>query len=244
MHFPTFSIITICYNAEKEIEKTVQSVVNQSYKQIEYIIIDGNSTDATLQVLDGYKSHIQKMVSEPDKGLYDAMNKGLRVATGDYLCFLNAGDYFYDSDVLSNIVDVLNGDCPDVIYGDTALVDKQGTFMGMRKLSPPKQLTWKSFRMGMLVCHQAFMPKRKLAPLYDTSYRYSADFDWCIKILKQSKTTFNTQTTLINYLNEGVTTRNHKASLKERYRIMCKYYGYFSTSVLHLWFAFRHFFKK
>lgn len=244
MRSPTFSVITICYNAENEIEKTIQSVLNQSYKQIEYIVIDGNSTDSTLNILDQYKSCINSLVSEPDKGLYDAMNKGLKLATGDYLCFLNAGDYFYDSETLSSIVSSLGASRPDVIYGDTALVDNQGTFMGMRRLSPPKKLTWKSFRMGMLVCHQAFIPKRELASLYDTTYRYSADFDWCIKILKQSKITFNTQRTLINYLNEGVTTRNHKASLKERYRIMCQYYGTFSTSLLHLYFALRHLFKK
>lgn len=93
----------------------------------------------------------------------------------------------------------------------------------------------------MLVCHQAFIVRRELAPLYDLSYRFSADFDWCIRCMKKARTIANTHLTLINYLNEGVTTRNHKASIKERYRIMVKYYGFISVSLLHLWFAARYY---
>ena len=91
----------------------------------------------------------------------------------------------------------------------------------------------------MLVCHQAFFARRDRLVNYDLHYRFSADFDWCIRIMKQSKTLHNTHLTLIDYLNEGMTTRNHKASLKERFRIMCKHYGYFSTILRHLWFALR-----
>ena len=107
-------------------------------------------------------------------------------------------------------------------------------------------MNWKSFKQGMLVCHQAFLAKRELAinELYDLSYRFSADFDWCIRIMKHSKVLHNTHHTLINYMNEGMTTQNHKASLKERFRIMCKHYGLFSTIMHHLWFVFRSVYKK
>ena len=133
---------------------------------------------------------------------------------------------------------------PDVLYRETELVDGEGPFVRMRRLATPEQLTWKSFRHGMLVCHQAFFAKRTLAPTYDTSYRFSADFDWCIRVMKQSKQLFNTHLTLIDYLSEGMTTQNHKASLKERFRIMCHHYGTCSTLLMHAWFALRLIWKR
>ena len=107
------------------------------------------SKDKTLSIIDRYKDHIAKVTSEPDKGLYDAMNKGIRLATGDYLCFLNAGDSFHEDDTLQQMVHTLPGsELPDVMYGETALVDKEGHFVRMRRLSAPETLTWKSFRQG------------------------------------------------------------------------------------------------
>ena len=203
---PKFSIITVTYNAEKVLEDTIQSIVTQSYKNVEYIIVDGGSTDGTLTIVNKYKEHIHTIVSEPDKGLYDAMNKGIKLATGDYLCFLNEGHFLYK-----------------------------------RRLSAPETLHWKSFKKGMLVCHQAFFARRELAleEPYDLQYRFSADFDWCIRIMKKAKVLHNTHLTLIDYLNEGMTTRNHKASLKERFHIMAKHYGLVSTVLHHAWFAVR-----
>ena len=243
---PKFSIITVTYNAGKVLEDTIQSVISQTYRNVEYIIVDGKSKDNTLEIADKYRDHISKVVSEPDKGLYDAMNKGIRLATGDYLCFLNAGDELHDNQTLQQIVHTLKGTAlPDVIYGETAIVDKEGRFLHMRRLSAPEKLHWKSFKQGMLVCHQAFFARRELAVkhLYDLKYRFSADFDWCIRIMKQSKYLHNTHLTLIDYLNEGMTTQNHKASLKERFRIMTKHYGWISTILHHGWFVIRLFYK-
>ena len=236
---PKFSIITVTYNAESVLEDTIQSVITQTYKEVEYIIVDGNSTDQTMNIVDRYKEHIHTIVSEADNGLYDAMNKGIALATGDYLCFLNAGDELHEDDTLQLIVHSLSGmeKLPDVIYGETAIVDHEGHFLRMRRLSAPEQLTWKSFQKGMLVCHQAFFARRDRAVLYDTRYRFSADFDWCIRIMKQSRILHNTHLTLIDYLNEGMTTRNHRASLKERFYIMCKHYGYVHTVFFHLGFV-------
>lgn len=243
---PKFSIITITYNAGKVLEDTIQSVVFQTYHNVEYILVDGGSTDNTLEIVNKYSDRISKIISEPDKGLYDAMNKGIRLATGDYLCFLNAGDELHENITLQQIVHSLKGqELPDVIYGETAIVNEEGHFLHMRRLSAPKQLNWKSFKQGMLVCHQAFFARRELAinTLYDLQYRFSADFDWCIRIMKQSKLLHNTHLTLIDYLNEGITTRNHKASLKERFRIMAKHYGWISTIIHHGWFVIRLFYK-
>jgi glycosyltransferase involved in cell wall biosynthesis len=213
---------------------------------VEYIIVDGGSTDNTLDVVHKYQERICKVISEPDKGLYDAMNKGIRMATGDYLCFLNAGDELHENETLQKIVYTLKGkELPDVIYGETAIVDEEGHFLHMRRLSTPEHLHWKSFKEGMLVCHQAFLTRRELALAnpYDLRYRFSADFDWCIRIMKQSKYLHNTHLTLIDYLNEGMTTQNHKASLKERFRIMTKHYGWISTILHHGWFVIRLFYK-
>ena len=114
---------------------------------------------------------------------------------------------------------------PDIIYGETSIIDENGNSLGRRRLKAPDKLSWKSFRMGMLVCHQSFITKRTIVPLYDLTYRYSADFDWCIRCMKQANKIYNTRMTLSNFLEGGVSTTQHKASLKERYEIMCKYYG-------------------
>jgi glycosyltransferase involved in cell wall biosynthesis len=242
---PKFSVITVCYNAEATIEDTIQSVISQTYHHVEYIIVDGASKDRTMDIVNRYREHIAIVVSERDKGLYDAMNKGIGLATGDYLCFLNAGDSFHEDDTLQQMVHSIHTpQLPDVLYGETELVDHEGHFLRMRRLSAPEVLTWKSFRQGMLVCHQAFFPRRDLVMPYDLRYRFSADFDWCIKIMKKSKVLHNTHLTLIDYLAEGMTTRNHKASLKERFRIMARHYGWTSTFAFHLWFVLRLLLKK
>lgn len=243
---PKFSVITVCYNAQATLEDTIQSVIAQTYHHVEYIIVDGASKDRTLSIINRYRDRITTVVSEPDKGLYDAMNKGLRLATGDYVCFLNAGDSFHEDDTLQQMVHTLREltELPDVLYGETALVDAEGHFVRMRRLQAPEHLTWYSFRQGMLVCHQAFFAKRTLAEPYDLRYRFSADFDWCIRIMKKSKVLHNTHLTLIDYLEEGMTTRNHKASLHERFRIMAKHYGWLSTVAHHAWFVVRAMIKK
>lgn len=244
-HFhPKFSLITVTYNAGAVLEDTIQSIITQTYKNVEYILIDGASTDNTMRIVERYRDHIHTVVSEPDQGLYDAMNKGLSLATGDYVCFLNAGDCLHEDNTLLGMVHSVaashEAPCPpDVLYGDTALVDSEGHFLRMRRLTPPEHLTWKSFRHGMLVCHQAFFARRAIAPHYDLRYRFSADFDWCIRVMKQARYLHNTHLTLVDYLDEGLTTRNHRASLIERFHIMCRHYGTVPTVMRHLWFALR-----
>ncbi len=243
---PVFSIITVTYNAERWLERTILSVLSQSYPNIEYIVIDGASTDKTVEIIRQYASGIVSWVSEPDNGLYDAMNKGLSRATGDYVWFLNAGDTLFTADTVQRIVNFLKKKVylPDVIYGETRIVDAEGRSLGMRRLKAPRRLTWKSFRMGMLVCHQSFVAKREITPSYNTEYRWSADYDWCVRCLKRAERVYNTRMVLSNYLEDGLSVANRKASLKERYRIMCVYYGSVSTALLHVWFAIRFYFAK
>lgn len=234
------SVITVTYNAEHTLERTLKSVREQTYPAIEHIIVDGNSNDGTVALIHRYENERLKWISEPDKGLYDAMNKGIKMATGDYLCFLNAGDTFYDTDTVQKIFASSDeGHSPDMLYGETAIVDDNGRFLHMRRLQAPKNLTWKSFKHGMVVCHQAFIVKRELVEPYDLSYRFSADFDWCIRMMKKAKNIYNTDLILVDYLNTGMTTANRKASLRERYRIMEKHYGKVSTFLYHIWFVIR-----
>ncbi len=245
------SIITVTYNAASVLKRTLDSVKAQSWQQIEHLIIDGASKDETISMAETYKAQCLYEVvilSEPDKGLYDAMNKGLRLATGDYLVFLNAGDTLHAANTLETIVSSAQP-LPGVLYGDTAITDEQGNFLHLRRLRPPKKLTWKSFRQGMLVCHQAFYALTDIAKdlPYDPRYRYSADVDWCIRVMKEAQKRqlplVNTQAILADYQEEGQTTIHHRDSLKERFDVMRRHYGLFSTVIMHVWFVFRQLIK-
>jgi len=245
MDLAVFSIITVTLNADKVLEKTILSVLNQTYDRIEFIIIDGGSTDGTVSIIRQYESGISDWISEPDEGIYDAMNKGLQLATGDYVWFLNAGDVLQHHNMVKELATIAeqNG-LPDILYGETDLINNEGVLIAPRRLKTPKKLTWKSFQMGMRVCHQAFIAKRSIAPEYDLQYRFSGDFDWCIRCMKNGKSIVNTHLRLVNYLYEGTTTANRKDSLQERYRIMIHYYGIIPTKIRHLWFAFRFYWAK
>lgn len=241
------TIITVTYNAAFVLQRTFDSVCTQTYQDIEHLIIDGASKDETVQMAESYKAQVPYKVviqSEPDQGLYDAMNKGLHKATGDYLIFLNAGDALHANDTLET-VSQLSSNSPAVIYGDTSIVDSEGRFLHLRRLRPPKQLTWKSFKQGMLVCHQAFYVRTDIAQQedYDLLYRHSADVDWCIRVMKRAEQQHlplvNTNAILADFMEGGNTTQNHRASLKERYQVMCHHYGTIQTILLHLWFLAR-----
>ena len=243
---PKFSIITITYNAASVIEPTLQSVLAQTYRNYEYLLIDGGSKDDTVAKAKASGITFAHIISEPDKGLYDAMNKGIGLATGDYLCFLNAGDSFFAPDTLQTIATAANKEktLPDVLYGETAEVDKARNFVRMRRLKAPKELNWRSFKDGMMVCHQAFYAKREIAPMYDLKYRFSSDVDWCIKVMKRSSRLVNVNATVINYLQDGLSIQNHRISLKERFCIMSKHYGLLPTIARHLWFILRVVIKR
>ncbi len=257
----TFSVVTITYNAAAVLRPTLDSVMMQDYPNVEHLIIDGASTDETLAIAKAYQKqsdeaengHIVKIQSEPDKGLYDAMNKGLRLATGDYIVFMNAGDRFPEADTLDKVMlAAVVGDGeerPAVLFGNTDIIDDKGNFLYHRRLSPPERLTWRSFRYGMVVCHQAFYARIDIARSlpYDTTFRYSADVDWCIRVMKEGERQHlllrNIHAVVANYMEEGQTTIHHKDSLKERFEVMRRHYGLLTTVLLHAWFAVRKLLK-
>lgn len=240
MH-PLFSIITVTRNAEKTLPYTLDSVKGQTCKLFEYIVVDGASTDSTVNLATQSGIKDMKIISEPDRGLYDAMNKGLGMATGDYLIFLNAGDSFHSPDTLQILADaVMDHDYPGIVYGQTDIVNAERVKISDRHLLAPSVLTLDSFKQGMTVCHQAFVVLRKLTDNYDTRYRFSADYEWCIKCLQRSHRNHYVNATLIDYLDEGVTTKNHNSSLWERFKIMAKYYGFFPTLLRHFGFFVRN----
>ena len=239
-----FTLVTITYNAASVFMRTAESVLAQTYHCVEHIIVDGASKDGTADMAMEYKrrsdgmanGHEVRVVSEPDKGLYDAMNKGLRLATGDYVCFLNAGDFLPDESILHLIYNNARlgsfendtSRMPAVLYGDTDLVDGD----------------------GMLVCHQAFYARLDIARRtpYDLRYRFSADVDWCIRVMKEAERMSlplaNVHATVACYQREGQTTENHRASLRERFDVMRRHYGLTVTLAMHAWFVARAVLKR
>lgn len=253
---PDFTIITATYNAAATLGRTLQSVEQQTHLSYEHIIVDGNSTDTTIPIVQAYIARQPNtsitLISEPDRGLYDALNKGIAHASGTYLIFLNAGDAFHSPTTLASAASTIPRNSasapPAVIYGETDIVDNNGQLLRHRRLQVPPKLTWKSFRQGMLVCHQSFYAHRAIAPTYDLQYRYSADFDWCIRLLRAATelgwNTIQINEVLTDYLSEGLTTQNHRASLRERFQIMTHHYGRLTTILLHIYFAIRAVLKR
>ena len=242
---PKFSIITVVYNGESFIAGTMQSVLNQTFTDYEYIIVDGASKDATLSIIQGLaKQHPLskgspsdsiKWISERDKGLYDAMNKGLRLATGDFVLFLNAGDRLFEPATLEKIAAAATP-TTDILYGETMLVDDDRKHIGTRTALTvqklPVKLTWQSMRFGMVVCHQAFLPARKLTPQY-IEQNLAADIDWVIKCLKNAKNVTNTHVVVSEYLMGGLSKTRHQQSLKDRYAVLESHFGKVMNIVNH-----------
>lgn len=230
---PLISIVTITFNAAATLPATMKSVAEQTFTDYEHILIDGASSDGTLGI--ARSNPYMRILSEKDNGLYDAMNKGLRLARGKYVLFLNSGDTFRTPEVLARYAERAADDY-DIIYSDTMVVDAEGNDIKPRHHSVPERLTFESFSKGMLVCHQAFMVKAAIAPQYDLSYRFSADYDWTIKCIKKTSPDrcCNLKIVGINYLADGTTDHNKVKSLLERYRIMSRHYGKLSTFAHHV----------
>lgn len=238
---PLISIITVTYNAEATLPATLDSLRGQkgctAGTDYEYIVMDGKSKDNTVSIAKSCGIEGMRIFSEPDNGIYEAMNKAMDVAHGSYYIFLNSGDSFHEPDTLRTIIDTIRqNDMPGIVYGQTMLVDSDRKVVGPRHLTAPPVLTYESFANGMSVCHQAFVALARIAPHYDMRYRYSADYEWCLQCLQHSRRNVYIDSTLIDYLSEGTTTRHRYASLIERFRIMCYYFGTLQTIMRHLRF--------
>lgn len=219
---PLVSIITIVKNGEKYLEQSIQSVINQSYYNIEYIVIEGDSTDGTLDIIRKYEDRIAYWVSEPDEGIYDAMNKGIVLSTGDYINFMNSGDLFYDRKVVSNVVSEV-GEYVDIIYGN-ALVRYPGGFERPHKATPIKRIMF-----DLPTPHQALFCKKVLFEkygLFDASLKTSADFEWFIRILCRAKLCSIRRNCFIsiNYA-DGISHNQRFIVYNEHLRAINKYYG-------------------
>ena len=238
---PLISIITITFNAEEFLEKTMESVNIQTVKDFEYILIDGGSTDGTMEIVNRNAELFDFVVSEKDKGLYDAMNKGLKLAKGEYVWFMNAGDQIAEVNAIEKLKQ-LSICKPDVIYSDTIMVDNYGNTKGLRtNLTPhkiPNPLLWEKFSMGMLVCHQSFIVRREVAPSYILG-NLSADIDWEIKCLKISKLNLEYPGTLSKYLEGGVSQKQFFKSWKDRYVVLKDHFGFSLNLYNHIKIVFR-----
>jgi glycosyltransferase involved in cell wall biosynthesis len=229
---PTLSVITVVYNNVRDIERTMLSVLTQTYPNVEYIIVDGLSTDGTLKIIKRYRNLLQKVFSEKDEGIYDAMNKGLAAATGDYVIFMNSGDEFYDNDTVEKVF--ASAPNADIYYGETEMINEEGESLGRRRHQAPEQFTWESFKYGMNVSHQAIYVRRSIALAYDLKYQLSADIDWIIRAVARAEKIVNVKQYVAKYLVGGMSKARHRKSLMERFNIMVKYYGLFPTIANHI----------
>ena len=239
---PLISIITITYNAAQVISKTLESISVQTFQEFEYIIIDGNSKDDTLKVIAESNVTVDILISEPDQGIYDAMNKGLKQASGDYVWFMNAGDSFANPNILKLVSQEIYALAPDIIYGDANFVDLNGHIRGLRtELTPHKlkaNLSWKDIKYGMLVCHQALVVKRSITEEYILD-NLSADIDWEIMAFKKAKNSVFLNQPLCNYLEGGVSVQQHKRSLFDRYKVLQSHFGLIPNIINHLYIIWR-----
>jgi len=248
---PAISIVTCTYNAATAIEITLRSVAAQDFGDFEHLIIDGNSSDSTMRIVERYRAEMAARgrrvvaISEPDGGLYFAMNKGLQLASGRFIVYINAGDRLHSADTLRRVAAAARPNSMGVVYGQTDIIDTEGRFLRHRRLKAPDELSWRSFQRGMVVCHQAFYARADIARSnpYDTSLRFSADVDWCIRVMRQCQQAGlrlkSAGCIVADFMDGGMTTANHKASLRERFNVMRRHYGLGRTVALHVWFALR-----
>lgn len=184
-----FSIITATYNSSKTIADCISSVNKQTYNNIEHIIIDGDSNDNTIEIIKSLQNRVSKILKEPDKGIYDAMNKGIRIATGDIVGILNSDDFFTSDDAIEKIVSIFEKNKIDAVYGDTCFV-KPDNLNKVVRYYTSKWFKPSLFRFGFMPAHPSFYIRRKWFEqlgLYKTDYKIAADYELLIRYLYVNK---------------------------------------------------------
>lgn len=200
----TVSIITVCYNSAATIEDTITSVLSQDYKNIEYIVIDGGSSDATLDIINKYREQISIVISEPDKGIYDAMNKGIKNATGNIVGILNSDDFYETKDVISEIVNNFDIDT-DIVFGNLIFVKPENIKKITRFYSLPHFKAWK-LRFGWMPPHPATFIKKSVYDkygLYKINYKISADYEVFVRFLLVNKVNFKHINKILVRMRDG-----------------------------------------
>lgn len=232
---PKITIITVVYNDEQNISKTIESVINQSYDNIEFVIIDGGSTDSTLEEINKYINKINVFVSENDLGIYDAMNKGIRVSSGEWLLFLNSGDFFHRNNTLNMISDYIKqSGKSDIIYGDCNVLSEEINFNFIKKAS---NIT--NIKREMIFSHQACFIKRELHNKYNYNIKYKicADYDFLLKSYINGAKFYKIPELITTVTNGGLSDMNRIKVFTERLKIKntlapsFKNYFYFFKSV-------------
>jgi glycosyltransferase involved in cell wall biosynthesis len=233
-----YSVITVVRNGEASIAGTIKSVIQQVYTDFEYLIIDGASVDNTIEIIKSINFRGIKLISEPDGGIYDAMNKGIRYASGDYILFLNSGDYLYDENVLGHVSRYLYDN--DLIYGDTILSNNNGKqYLQSKKFS--------SIQYGMPFCHQSVFVKASIMKnnYFATSYKYSSDYHLFYSLfrignIKYSKINFpisiydssGVSNSLISVLEQSDIASRQNPWSKSSFYMRSRYYYYYTTNFI------------
>jgi len=251
------SIITITYNAEKFLEKTMLSILNQSNHNFEYWLIDGGSKDQTVPLIEKMSERIAsgeflgvdpsqfKWISEPDKGLYDAMNKGINLSTGDFIWFVNAGDKIYDKDILQKIEDLIEiePEC-DFIYGQSIMIDEEDQELGERHKIAPRVLRLNHFLNGLVVCHQSILIRKDIVSPFNLQYSIASDYNWTIQSFKKSQCRGYIDQYISRFMIAGVSSQKRKLAWKERFMIMKNHFGIFKTLWAHALIIIRYPFTR
>jgi len=223
------SIITVNYNNADGLSKTIKSILNQSFKGFEYIIIDGGSTDNSLEIIKTHKEHITHWVNEPDKGVYNAMNKGLRSATGDYVLFLNSGDLLFNSATLEQVLKNITPN-DDLIYGDVVLRNEE---LNTERAQVHPEILPFSYFYKQTICHQACFIKRSLFDrifYFNEDYKISADWEFLIYAIYIEKVNFKKVDIVVSVYDMGGISSNSKyrlTTIREREKTMDKYFPLF-----------------
>ena len=210
------SIITVVYNNNKTIKDAIESVLNQTYNNIEYIIIDGASTDGTVEIVKSYGDKITKFVSEPDKGLYDAMNKGIALATGDVIGILNSDDFYIDEFVIEKVVKIFEEKEVDSLFADLVYVKPDNVKKTVRHYDS-SQFHPEKFAYGWMPAHPTFFVKRSVYEkygLFKTDYKIAADYELLVRFLyKHRLTYFYLKEVIIKMRMGGASTSGFKSNL-------------------------------
>lgn len=208
-----FSLITVSFNSAQTIGKTIKSVLNQTFPEVEYIVVDGYSTDGTQDIIKSFGNRITKFISEPDQGIYDAINKGIRLATGDIIGIINSDDIFYNDMVIAKVADAFESENIDAVYGDVQFINAYGSVV---RYYSSKHFTPKLFRFGFMPAHPSFYVKKDLFEkfgYYKTDYRIAADYELLIRFLytQRIKTKY-LEIPFVNMLRGGVSNRSIKSN--------------------------------
>jgi glycosyltransferase involved in cell wall biosynthesis len=220
------SVLVVCRNALHLLRHTLDSILNQTFSAIQLVIVDGASTDGTPGFLMTLPDKTDDgkcitWISESDSGIYEAMNKAIHLATGEYLWFINAGDQIYSNNTILSLFETIPG--MDCYYGPTQLIDSQGILI--KTTTVPKRLTPQSMRYGMEISHQSFLVRRQLAPQYLTKYKIVSDHDWIIRCLKYCSTSGRSDLPLSRYLLGGFSEHHFYQCWREKRRVFAAHYS-------------------